>query len=245
MVALGPSCPMVAHRASLTALRNAASAICTQRELRCCVRHGHGGRCRASHQSAPSGSNRHRARRTTEPHLPRLRAWALLRRRPEPDAPASRRRPRNLHQLGHQGPRPQDVRSQPRCKGSRRWCMSEYEPCQRHSTTTGSHHTANIGLSSLMGREKFCRIVGFRVNRPSGAVAPMQWGRTLRRALHLARWSGISEPGRARVCPLFIKASAAKARISVTAAICQDDAGGTMTAKGPTAPSPLAVLPIS
>ena len=44
-------------------------------------------------------ANPHSARFGGMPNFPRLRAWALLRRRPEPAAPLSRRRPRNLHRL--------------------------------------------------------------------------------------------------------------------------------------------------
>ena len=54
-------------------------------------------RRRRSSPALAQSANPHRDRHTLGPHLPRLRAWALLRRRPAHTAPPSCRRPRNLH----------------------------------------------------------------------------------------------------------------------------------------------------
>ena len=50
-------------------------------------------RRRRSSPALAQSANPHRDRRTLGPHLPRLRAWALLRRRPAHAAPPSCRRP--------------------------------------------------------------------------------------------------------------------------------------------------------
>ena len=55
---------------------------------------------RGQSRAAEQAPNPHSARFGGMPNFPRLRAWALLRRRPEHAAPPSHRRPRNLHQSG-------------------------------------------------------------------------------------------------------------------------------------------------
>ncbi len=55
---------------------------------------------RRSPRAPASAANPHRDCGTAAAKLPRLRAWALLRRRPAHAAPPSCRRPRNLHRSG-------------------------------------------------------------------------------------------------------------------------------------------------
>ena len=61
-------------------------------------------RRRRSSPALAQSANPHRDRHTLGPHLPRLRAWALLRRRPAHAAPPSCRRPRNLHRAPNRTP---------------------------------------------------------------------------------------------------------------------------------------------